>query len=340
MTTDDVRYILENRKAIEEKIGYHFRNPKLLIQAFTRKSFAVEHDGHADNEILELYGDQLVNTVMTKWLFDSFRRHNRYNDDFFYSEKNEAELTQIRAKYVRKSALAHCIDILNLYEYLLLGNSDEHNEVWRNEKVRCDLFEAIIGAITVDSNWNFGEIEKSCKTMWGMLNFDDNYIDMLQDNCEDLNIAEPQFSVSQTYGNAPFRCTIRLYIQNKWSPQTIDGEGSSETAAKMEAAKNALDFLHHYRIEQLAKEASPDTAVQTLNTLYLKKHISKPEFVCSVSSDEDGNQVWRCECFIAEYEDSEGYDQAGIGEEYTKAKARQAAAYDMICFMLGKENDT
>ena len=93
-------------------------------------------------------------------------------------------------------------------------------------------------------------------------------------------------------------------------------------------------------IEQLAKEASPDTAVQTLNTLYLKKHISKPEFVCSVSSDEDGNQVWRCECFIAEYEDSEGYDQAGIGEEYTKAKAKQAAAYDMICFMLGKENDT
>lgn len=337
MTTDDVHYILENRRAIEEKIGYHFRNPKLLIQAFTRKSFAMEHDGYEDNEILELYGDQLVNTVMTKWLFESF---SKYNGDFFYSEKNEAELTQIRAKYVQKSALAHCIDILNLDEYILLGNSDEHNEVWRNEKVRCDLFEAIVGAITVDSDWDFGKIESSCKTMWGMLNFDDNYIDILQDTCEDLNIAEPKFSVVQTYGNPPFRCTIRLYIQNNWNPQTIDGQGSSETAAKMEAAKNALDFLHQYQLERIAQESTPGTAVQTLNTLYLKGYISKPEFDCSVSPDEDRNQVWRCECFIAEYEDWEGYDQAGIGEEYTKAKAKQAAAYDMICFMLGKENDT
>ena len=343
MTTDDVNYILENRKSIEEKIAYQFQyHTKLLVQAFTRKSFAAEHDGYEDNEILELYGDQIVNTVMTKWLYDSYSTiPDTFNDDFFYSKKNEAELTKIRANYVNKSALAHCIDILNLDDYLLLGKSDEKNEVWRNEKVRCDLFEAIIGAIAVDSEWNFKQIEKSCKTMWGMLDFDENYVGMLYDACDDLNISEPQFSVSSIYyGSNSFKCRISLYIQNNWNPQIIDSEGNSETSAKMNAAKKALDFLHKYQIEQIAGKAMPDTAVQTLNTLYLKKFISKPDYKFPPTKDKTGNQIWRCECFIKEYENWEDYYDRGIGEEYTKAEAKQAAAYDMICFMLGKENDS
>lgn len=343
MTTDDVNYILENQKTIEEKISYQFRyHTKLLVQAFTRKSFAQEHDGYEDNEILELYGDQLVNTVMTKWLYDSYSTvPQTYTDDFFYSKKNEAELSKIRANYVNKSALAHCIDMLDLDDYLLLGNSDEKNEVWRNEKVRCDLFEAIIGAIAVDSNWDFKQIEKSCKAMWGMLDFNENFVTTLYDVCDDLGITEPKFSVYQNYygNNQPFRCTLSLYLQNSWNSKPIEGNGKSEISAKMDAAKKALNFLHKYQIEQIAGRATPETAVQTLNTLYLKKFISKPELNCSVSPDEDGNQIWRCECFIKEYEDWDGYNQAGIGEEYTKSAAKQSAAYDMICFMLGKEND-
>ena len=342
MTTDDVNYILENQKTIEEKISYQFRyHTKLLVQAFTRKSFAQEHDGYEDNEILELYGDQLVNTVMTKWLYDSYSTvPQTYTDGFFYSKKNEAELSKIRANYVNKSALAHCIDMLDLDDYLLLGNSDEKNEVWRNEKVRCDLFEAIIGAIAVDSNWDFKQIEKSCKTMWGMLDFNENFVTTLYDVCDDLEIAEPKFSVYQNYygNNQLFRCTLSLYLQNSWNSKPIEGNGNSEISAKMDAAKKALNFLHKYQIEQIAGRATPETAVQTLNTLYLKKFISKPELNCSVSPDDDGNQVWRCECFIKEYEDWDGYNQAGIGEEYTKSAAKQSAAYDMICFMLGKEN--
>lgn len=343
MITDDVNYILKNQKTIEEKISYQFRyHTKLLVQAFTRKSFAQEHDGYEDNEILELYGDQLVNTVMTKWLYDSYSTvPQTYTDDFFYSKKNEAELSKIRANYVNKSALAHCIDMLDLDDYLLLGNSDEKNEVWSNEKVRCDLFEAIIGAVAVDSDWDFKQIEKSCKTMWGMLDFNENFVTTLYDVCDDLEIAEPKFYVYQNYygNNQPFRCTISLYLQNSWNSKPIEGNGNSEISAKMDAAKKALNFLHKYQIEQIAGRATPETAVQTLNTLYLKKFISKPELNCSVSPDDDGNQVWRCECFIKEYEDWDGYNQAGIGEEYTKSAAKQSAAYDMICFMLGKEND-
>lgn len=337
MKNDDVQCILDNQKAIEEKIAYSFRyHTKLLIQAFTRKSFASEHDGYEDNEILEFYGDQLVNTVMTKWLYDSYSMPpSGFNNDFFYSKKNEAELSKIRANYINKSALAHCIDVLGLDGFLLLGNSDEHNEVWRNEKVRCDLFEAIIGAIAVDSNWDVKQIEKSCKTMWGMLDFSENYVGSLYDICESLSIQEPQFSL---YGNNSLKCRINLRIRENSSLKIFESEGNSETSARMNAAKKALTFLHSYQIKQIAENATHDTAVQLLNTLYLKKFISKPEFNCSVSSDDNGNQIWRCECFVKEYEYWEGYDQAGIGEEYTKAEAKRSAAYGMLCFMLGKEN--
>ena len=334
MTTDDVNYILKNQKFIEEKISYQFRNhSNLLVQAFTRKTFAIENEGYEDNEILELYGDQLVNTIMTKWLYDSY---STFEGEFFYSKKNEAELTKIRANYVNKSALAHCIDILNLDEFLLLGNSDEKNEVWRNEKVRCDLFEAIIGAIAVDSEWDFKKIEKSCKAMWGMLDFEEDYVSMLYQSCDDLNIKK---TLSLVYSDKLFKCKISLYIRNSWEPEIIEAEGNSETVAKMKAAKKALEFFHDCQIKQIVGDVTLETAVQTLTRLYLKKCISKPEFNYFCSPDEDGCQIWRCECLVKEYENREGYNQTGIGEGYTKSKAKQAAAYDMICFILGKEND-
>lgn len=274
-TINDVNYILENKDAIEKKIAYQFKHTKLFIQIFIRKSFSSENPDYEDNEVLEFYGDQLVNTVMTKWLYDSYStKLDPRTDEFYYSKKNEAELSKIRALYVSKTTLAHCIDLLDLNDFLLLGNSDEKNEVRKNEKVRCDLFEAIIGAIAVDSNWNFEKIENSCKTIWNILNFEEQ-------ECEDLD----------------------------------------------------------YKIKRILEKATPKNAVQTLNILYLKKLISKPVLETFQKKDENGNQIWRCECFIKEYEDSDGYVQSGIGEENTKAASKQAAAYDMICFIMDKENE-
>ena len=347
---EDVQYLLEHQSEIEEKIGYRFGNyKKLLIQAFTRKSFAVENEEYKSNEELEFYGDQLVNTIMTDWLWHSYSTFpNSYKDDFFYSEKNESELTRIRAKYVNRSALAHCIDVLNLDRYLLLGKSDKNNEVWKNEKVRCDLFEAIIGAIAVASSikysyssskneWNWDVIEKSCKLMWEILDFDENFIDMLYDKCDELDIREPKFSSIYKNYDGSFKCNVSLYLNDSWYPTSIDGFGKTETAAKMDVSKRALDYLQGYQIRQIIGNATEKTAVQALNTLYLKKFISKPNLNCFIKSHDDGHQLWRCECFIDEYKDIDGYMQAGIGEAYSKAEAKRLAALDMIEFIHKNE---
>lgn len=350
MQNEDVNYLLENKSAIEEKVAYQFNfsHNKLFIQAFTRKSFTAENAGFEDNEILEFYGDQIVNTVITKWMYESSFTvpPKNYNDEFFYSEKSESDLSRIRQRYISKSALAHCIDILDLDDFLLLGKSDEQNEVWRSEKVRCDLFESIIGAIAVDSNWDWSKLEKSCKAMWGMLDFSENYIDNLYDRCDEMGLKEPQFSIIRNYynlynSNSSFEIKLSIYAENQWLPLISEtGTGDNEQTAKMDAAKKTLSKLNDYQMRQAAGNFTFDNAVQTLNTLYLKKFISQPEFNFSVSSDDDGNQIWRCECFISEYESWEGYNQAGIGEDYKKADAKKTAAYDMLCFMFGIENES
>lgn len=343
--------ILSNQKEIEEKIAYKFgSHTNLLIQAFTRKSYAQENDDFEHNEILEFYGDHLVNTVITKWLFDSYSKlpnSNSFANEYFSSEKDESELTKIRAKYANKSALAHCIDILDLDQYLLLGKSDEKNEVWKSEKVRCDLFESIIGAIAVDSiknktlystnkEWDFEQIEKSCKKMWEMLDFSENYISSFYDMCEDYNL-HYKYSSSNYYictTNQKQDCTLYLYNQSGQLLKELVGSGNSELSAKMDAAKNGIAFLKSFELKEYLSNATLDNAVQTLNTLYLKKKISKPELVPIQKSDDNGNQYWRFECFIDEFKDYEGYNQAGIGEASTKAEAKKIAANSMIKFLL------
>ena len=50
----------EQNQTIQSKIGYHFSNIQLLCQAFTRKSYAEENPRAQHNEVLEFYGDKVL----------------------------------------------------------------------------------------------------------------------------------------------------------------------------------------------------------------------------------------------------------------------------------------
>lgn len=172
--------------------------------------------------------------------------------------------------------------------------------------------------------------------MWEMLDFSENYISNLSDMCEDYNF-QYKFSSSNYYyisTNQKRDCTLYLYNQNGQLIKDIPGSGNSELSAKMDAAKNGIGYLKSFELKEYLSNATLDNAVQTLNTLYLKKKISKPELVPIQKTDDNGNQYWRFECFIDEYKDYEGYNQAGIGEANTKAEAKKIAALSMIKFLI------
>lgn len=148
---------------VEQAIGYDFNNPDLLRQAFTRKSFATQFGGE-HNEVLEFIGDKVIDYYVIKGISDYygyFKSQSAYYDytadldDFcIVSNKDEADFTEIKKAIVSNKNLASIIDNFGFAELMRMGDSDIDNHVETQEKVKADLLEAIIGAITIDCDWN------------------------------------------------------------------------------------------------------------------------------------------------------------------------------------------
>ena len=180
---------------IQNMIGYTFKNQELLEQAFTRRSYSMENGGE-DNEVLEFIGDSALNMVMVKILSEEFGYFNKIEKRIAYyystkvyggtfsSNKDEGELTEIKKRLVRKSTLSNAIDNLELQYYLVMGKGDRKRHVERSNSTKEDLFEAIIGPIALDSEWNISTIQEVVTNMIDideMLGADeDSYISDIQ----------------------------------------------------------------------------------------------------------------------------------------------------------------
>ena len=120
----------------EEKIGYKFKDKMLLRKCFTHSSYSNEHRGSENNEILEFFGDAVLDFIVTEYLCAN-------------CAGDEGDLTKMRAALVSKEPLEQAIFAMGLEEYMLLGkglvkNSDLH------EKLYSSLFEAIVAGIYLD----------------------------------------------------------------------------------------------------------------------------------------------------------------------------------------------
>lgn len=126
---------------LENKIGYHFKDKLLFKRALTHSSFANEQkiNKFEDYERLEFLGDAVLELVSSEFLFHR-------NDSM-----KEGELTKLRASMVCESALAYCARQFGLEEYILLGKGEEMTGGRDKDSIICDVMEAIIGAIYLDS---------------------------------------------------------------------------------------------------------------------------------------------------------------------------------------------
>lgn len=129
--------------------GYKFNNPSLLSVALTHTSFSHEHRESKviNNERLEFLGDAVLELVVSNYIFNKF------------DELTEGEMTKLRASIVCEGSLAKVGKILNIGENLKLGKGEEITGGRKRDSLIADAFEAIIGAIYIDSN-NIKEAEK------------------------------------------------------------------------------------------------------------------------------------------------------------------------------------
>lgn len=183
----------EDLLEIQDRIDYNFKNVDLLQQAFVRRSYAKENGGE-DNEVLEFIGDKALDIIIVKILVEMFGFYTSQCNDYdvkedfdeFCCEHSEGKLTALKQNLVGKKMLASRIDRLQLADYLIMGKGDVHNHVDQEDSVKEDLFEAIIGAVTLDSGWNWEEIRSVVECMLQpeeLLSKDkeDNYVELIQE---------------------------------------------------------------------------------------------------------------------------------------------------------------
>lgn len=337
---------MKNLEYIQLHIGYTFKNRGLLCQAFTRKSYTEENKNALNNEVLEFYGDKALDFIVMKKMSDY------YGDigagELFSSSLDEGKLTEIKKKLVCREMLASKIRQLDFQRRLIVGKSDCLQRVWEKESVQEDLFEAILGAVAIDSDWNVDALTKVVDRMLNPEFYFENgfgeeidYVQLVQQWCQKKYGILPRcaicncvrtFSLLQEYNwgekNANYQCDLTI------GPFSFQALGETQSEAKIEAFKKAYQYLEKnhlfFTLQDEIGEPNIDRAINQLQELYQKGYISEPRYEFSETHDTNGNPVWTCHCYL---------DSLGQGFVLTNASKKQAkkeAAYHMIWLYLGE----
>ena len=119
---------------LERALGHQFADPALLQLALTHRS-----SGGTNNERLEFLGDSVVNHIIAEELYRRFPR------------AREGEMSRMRAALVCGETLADVARELSLGDYIHLGRGERKSGGHRRGSILADAFEAVIGAVLLDS---------------------------------------------------------------------------------------------------------------------------------------------------------------------------------------------
>lgn len=216
-----------NIAEVEKIIGYTFKNKALIVTAFTHSSYSNEHNVPS-NERLEFLGDAVIEFVITKKLYLEFKG-------------KEGDLSKTRALVVSEKPLAEVVDKLGLSKFLIKGVGESKNTT-ESKAIKCDLFEAVCGAIYLD-----GGIDEASKFFYYAVG---DIIENLKVNgYED----DPKTRLQETLKQAKIS-----YNTNKTGPDHAPiykstvfvngvkmgtGEGSNKRTAEENAASVAINNL-------------------------------------------------------------------------------------------------
>ena len=241
---------------IEKKIGYTFRDKSLLKQAFTRGSFCNEInkrkcENYKSNEVLEFFGDSVLSAAIVTALIK--QKTERYPHGI-NTELNEGDFSNIRSKLADKKNLSDNISRLGLEEYLIMGEGDKKLEIWRERSVREDLFEALIGAIYIDSEFNTGAVISSVELMLDLSIYlsrersvSKSFKNALQEWCADKRrrLSPPEYRLIGEEGPDHDKLyTVEVVVDSK---VLGIGKGRNVKAAESAAAERALETIANKR---------------------------------------------------------------------------------------------
>ena len=216
---------------LQQKIGIHFRDPGLLLEAVTHSSFANEspHVSPRDNERLEYLGDAVLQLITAEYLY----KH--------HPGAAEGELTQTRSAMVNTNTLAQLAEQLDLGSYLYLGKGIAKGGGRSLKSLLANAFEAVLGAVFLDAGYDaayhyylnrYRALESPVR--------DENFKGRLQ------QVAQERFGATPFYDSEGAKVgTRREYTSVVFAGAEPlgTGHGVSKQEAEQDAARAALQSL-------------------------------------------------------------------------------------------------
>lgn len=128
---------------LEQKIGYCFKDKNLLKNSLVHRSYGNENWKYknVNNERLELLGDAVLDLVVAEYLYINL------------ANSPEGELARLKSMIVSEPVLAKISKELEIGKYLLLSRGEEMTGGRTRNSILGDVFEAILGAIYLDSDF-------------------------------------------------------------------------------------------------------------------------------------------------------------------------------------------
>src|SRR5690606_7587849 len=112
-----------------------------FVNAITHRSFAHEVKFKCEhNEKLEFLGDSVLQLIISQKLYE------------MYPDLKEGVLSKLRSSIVNEASLFKLAKSLELDGLILLGRGEFNEEGYLKPSLLSNLFEAILGAVYLDSN--------------------------------------------------------------------------------------------------------------------------------------------------------------------------------------------
>lgn len=216
-----------SRKDLTERIGYRFKNPKLLTRALTHSSY--QRKKAPDYEALEFLGDRVLDLIVAEELY---RRD---------PQMPEGALTQSLKALVCTETLAEVAGELGLPHALRAEKPSSKSTVRTSKNVLADVCEALIAAIYLD-----GGVEPAKSFVhrhWGKrlqtVRFDQKDPKTTLQEWTGANaLPPPVYRIASRSGPQHEPSFVVDVTVEKHAPAR--GEGKSKRQAEQEAAKALL----------------------------------------------------------------------------------------------------
>lgn len=174
-------------RTFQTRLGYEFKNPKLLTEAVTHPSMSSAQ--RSDNQRLEFLGDRVLGLVMAEALLHAD------------GGAREGQLAPRFNALVRKETCADVARDIDLGAVLRLGRSEMLSGGRRKQALLGDAMEAIIAAVYLDAG--FAAAQDLVLRLWG------ERVGKVEDDARDAKTSLQEWAQAQGFNPPSYTAVAR-----------------------------------------------------------------------------------------------------------------------------------